>query len=74
MSKATPKAPDVPAGATLGSWRGIPTYCCTKCGYDTVERTKFEDHYAVAHPEPQDHWTEPTPEPVDPVDTARLEG
>lgn len=69
--KKEPDKSAAPDGATLGSWRGLTTYCCTKCGYDTVERAKFEDHYAVAHPALQDHFEE-APAPI--TDPTGLEG
>lgn len=58
MTKATPKHAQPPEGAAVSAWRGYQRYACTKCEYDTLDRTKFVDHWAAAHPEPLDDFAE----------------
>ena len=32
------------------TWRGEKVYRCRLCAFDTLDRAKFEDHFAKAHP------------------------
>lgn len=38
-----------PEGAIVNAWRGLTRYQCSRCGYDTLERQKFDDHWQQAH-------------------------
>ena len=52
-------------GVLLGSWKGLTAYRCSQCNYDTLEKAKFIDHYARAHPplEVIDGFDVPEPNP-----------
>lgn len=41
---------DEPEGVVLGKWRGYRQYTCSVCGWDTLDRAKFIDHFATLHP------------------------
>jgi hypothetical protein len=44
---------------TLGQWRGITTYRCTRCAFDCMDEAQALEHYASHTAKPQ----EPQPEP-----------
>ncbi len=60
-----PEYNGVPA-YTIGSWKALPKYCCTKCKYDTLHRLQAIDHYIHIHL--SDWQKETAPEPTRPIE------